>query len=48
MYELRSKAGRRLLWGDIVHAPFVQFGRPEITWELDEDQAGPARRGWKS
>lgn len=39
MYEVRSKAGRLLFWGDIVHAPFVQFGRPEITWELDEDQA---------
>ena len=39
MYEASSKAGRLLFWGDIVHAPFVQFGRPEITWELDEDQA---------
>ena len=36
---MRSKAGRQLFRGYIVHTSFVQFGRLEITCELDEDQA---------
>ena len=27
-----------LVWGDIVHVPSIQFERPEITWEFDDDQ----------
>lgn len=38
-YEVRSDAGRLLVWGDIVHVPFIQFERPEITWQFDGDQS---------
>ncbi|MEJ8571473.1 MBL fold metallo-hydrolase [Microbaculum marinum] len=35
-----SDAGETLLvWGDIVHVPSIQFAQPELTWELDADQA---------
>jgi glyoxylase-like metal-dependent hydrolase (beta-lactamase superfamily II) len=27
-----------LVWGDIVHAPSVQFAYPQVTWEFDADQ----------
>lgn len=37
-YQVASGAETLLVWGDIVHVPAVQFSRPEITWELDEDQ----------
>lgn len=29
--------GRLLIWGDLVHVPSLQFGRPEMTWEFDAD-----------
>jgi glyoxylase-like metal-dependent hydrolase (beta-lactamase superfamily II) len=29
--------GRLLIWGDLVHVPSLQFGRPEVTWEFDAD-----------
>ncbi len=32
-----------LVWGDIVHAPAVQFSHPDVTWEFDADQS-KARR----
>ncbi|WP_315831020.1 MBL fold metallo-hydrolase [Bradyrhizobium prioriisuperbiae] len=27
-----------VVWGDIVHVPSLQFARPEIAWEFDDDQ----------
>jgi glyoxylase-like metal-dependent hydrolase (beta-lactamase superfamily II) len=38
-YEITSSVGHLYAWGDIIHVPSVQFGRPEITWEYDSDQA---------
>lgn len=38
-YEVASSAGRLLVWGDIIHVPSVQFGRPEISWEYDSNQS---------
>ncbi|CAJ0853275.1 hypothetical protein R20233_00119 [Ralstonia sp. LMG 32965] len=38
VYEVRSSAGHLLVWGDIIHVPSIQFGRPELTWELDDSQ----------
>ncbi|WP_316681391.1 MBL fold metallo-hydrolase [Ralstonia flaminis] len=37
-YEVSSSAGHLLVWGDIVHVPSIQFGRPELTWEFDDNQ----------
>ncbi|WP_200659482.1 MBL fold metallo-hydrolase [Paraburkholderia nemoris] len=42
-YEVKSSAGTLLVWGDIIHVPSIQFGRPEITWEFDDNQ--PEARG---
>ena len=38
-YELETDAGRLLFWGDIVHVPSVQFANPDLTWQLDSNQA---------
>ncbi|MFJ8476981.1 MBL fold metallo-hydrolase [Kitasatospora sp. NPDC094011] len=38
VYEVRSGAGRLLLWGDTVHVPTLQFDRPDVAWEYDGDQ----------
>jgi glyoxylase-like metal-dependent hydrolase (beta-lactamase superfamily II) len=38
-YEVQSSAGHLMAWGDIVHVPSVQFGRPAVTWELDDNQS---------
>lgn len=38
VYEVRSDAGVLLVWGDTVHVPSAQFARPELVWELDDDQ----------
>jgi glyoxylase-like metal-dependent hydrolase (beta-lactamase superfamily II) len=38
MYEVVSAEKKLLIWGDIVHVPSIQFARPELTWEYDEDQ----------
>ncbi|NUR24452.1 MAG: MBL fold metallo-hydrolase [Catenulispora sp.] len=47
VYEVRSSAGRLLVWGDTVHVPTVQFEQPNLTWEFDGDQsqARAARAG---
>jgi glyoxylase-like metal-dependent hydrolase (beta-lactamase superfamily II) len=39
VYEIRSDAGRLLVWGDTVHVPTLQFDRPKVSWELDGDQS---------
>lgn len=38
-YEVRSNAGYLVAWGDIIHVPSIQFGRPEIAWEFDSNQS---------
>lgn len=38
-YEIQSSAGRLVAWGDTIHVPSLQFGRPEITWEFDSNQS---------
>lgn len=38
VYEVRSDAGRLLVWGDTVHVPTLQFDRPNVAWEFDGDQ----------
>lgn len=35
---VQSGADKLLVWGDVVHAPSVQFAHPEVTWEFDADQ----------
>lgn len=42
-FLVESEAKRLLVWGDIVHAPEVQFAHPDIAWEFDADP-GEARR----
>jgi glyoxylase-like metal-dependent hydrolase (beta-lactamase superfamily II) len=37
-FLVQSGGDGLLVWGDIVHAPSVQFAHPEITWEFDADQ----------
>lgn len=39
-FEVRSRAGTLLIWGDTVHVPSVQFAEPAIAWGLDGDQGG--------
>jgi glyoxylase-like metal-dependent hydrolase (beta-lactamase superfamily II) len=38
-FRVTSDAETLLIVGDIVHVPSIQFQYPEITWELDDDQA---------
>ncbi|MCP2352114.1 MBL fold metallo-hydrolase [Nonomuraea roseoviolacea] len=38
VYEVRSAAGRLLVWGDTVHVPTLQFEQPNVSWEFDGDQ----------
>jgi glyoxylase-like metal-dependent hydrolase (beta-lactamase superfamily II) len=37
-FRTTSEGETVLVWGDIVHVPSIQFERPEITWEFDDDQ----------
>lgn len=37
-FEVSSAGDTLLIWGDIVHVPSIQFARPELTWEYDDDQ----------
>lgn len=37
-FRVASEGETVLVWGDIVHVPSIQFERPEITWEFDDDQ----------
>lgn len=37
-FEVSSGGEILLIWGDIVHVPSIQFTRPELTWEYDDDQ----------
>jgi glyoxylase-like metal-dependent hydrolase (beta-lactamase superfamily II) len=37
-FRVSSSGERLLVWGDTVHVPSLQFNRPEVTWEFDEDQ----------
>lgn len=37
-FEVESAGETLLIWGDVVHIPSIQFGRPEVAWELDADQ----------
>jgi glyoxylase-like metal-dependent hydrolase (beta-lactamase superfamily II) len=41
-FEVSSGGKTLLIWGDIVHVPSIQFSRPELVWEHDDDQ-GQAR-----
>ncbi|MFK4086270.1 MBL fold metallo-hydrolase [Kribbella sp. NPDC020789] len=47
IYDVRSSAGRLLVWGDTVHVPSLQFDQPNVAWEYDADQsqARTARAG---
>jgi glyoxylase-like metal-dependent hydrolase (beta-lactamase superfamily II) len=38
VFEVTSAGETLLIWGDIVHVPSIQFARPELTWEFDDDQ----------
>jgi len=38
-YEVESSAGRLVAWGDTIHVPSIQFGRPEVAWEFDSNQS---------
>lgn len=37
-FRVVNSSGELLLLGDIIHAPSLQFHRPELTWEFDTDQ----------
>ena len=37
-FRIASEGETLLVWGDIVHVPSIQFERPEITWEYDDNQ----------
>ncbi len=37
-FRVVNGSGELLLLGDIIHAPSLQFQRPELTWEFDADQ----------
>jgi glyoxylase-like metal-dependent hydrolase (beta-lactamase superfamily II) len=37
-FRIASDGETVLVWGDIVHVPSIQFERPEIAWEFDDDQ----------
>lgn len=41
-FLLRSGAERLLIWGDIVHAPEIQFARPDVTTAFDVEPAKAA------
>ena len=38
-FEVSDAGDTLLIWGDIIHVPSIQFARPEVTWEFDDDQA---------
>jgi len=38
-FEVTGAGETLLIWGDVVHVPAIQFARPELTWEFDDDQA---------
>ncbi|MBZ9768601.1 MBL fold metallo-hydrolase [Mesorhizobium sp. CA6] len=37
-FRVTSGGETLLVWGDLVHAPSLQFDRPEVAWEFDADQ----------
>jgi glyoxylase-like metal-dependent hydrolase (beta-lactamase superfamily II) len=37
-FEVSNGDEALLIWGDIVHVPSIQFARPELTWEYDDNQ----------
>lgn len=37
-FRVTSGGETLLVWGDLVHAPSLQFERPDIAWEFDADQ----------
>ena len=37
-FEVSNAGETLLIWGDIVHVPSIQFSRPELTWEYDDNQ----------
>ncbi|MBN9222053.1 MAG: MBL fold metallo-hydrolase [Mesorhizobium sp.] len=37
-FRVSSDGESLLIWGDTVHVPSLQFDRPEVTWEFDDDQ----------
>ncbi|MFD5467584.1 MBL fold metallo-hydrolase [Kitasatospora sp. NPDC127059] len=39
VYDVRSRTGHLLVWGDTVHVPTLQFERPKVSWEFDGDQS---------
>ena len=39
VYDVRSSAGRLIVWGDTVHVPSLQFDQPKVSWEFDDDQS---------
>ncbi|MGW6194638.1 MBL fold metallo-hydrolase [Kribbella sp. NPDC055110] len=38
-YDVHDGDGHLLIWGDTIHVPSLQFSHPEVSWELDSDQA---------
>jgi glyoxylase-like metal-dependent hydrolase (beta-lactamase superfamily II) len=38
-FEVSDAGETLLLWGDLVHVPSIQFARPDLTWEYDDNQA---------
>ncbi|WP_040807569.1 MBL fold metallo-hydrolase [Nocardia concava] len=39
VFDISSGTGHLLVWGDTVHVPSLQFGRPNVAWEYDDDQS---------
>jgi glyoxylase-like metal-dependent hydrolase (beta-lactamase superfamily II) len=37
-FRIASGGEAVLVWGDTVHVPSIQFERPDIAWEFDDDQ----------
>jgi glyoxylase-like metal-dependent hydrolase (beta-lactamase superfamily II) len=38
-FEVSDAGETLLIWGDVVHVPSIQFARPELTWEYDDNQS---------
>ncbi|NUS44036.1 MAG: MBL fold metallo-hydrolase [Mycobacteriaceae bacterium] len=39
VYDVSCGTGHLLVWGDTVHVPTLQFDQPNVSWELDGNQA---------
>ncbi|WP_227983598.1 MBL fold metallo-hydrolase [Nocardia spumae] len=39
VFDISSGTGHLLVWGDTVHVPALQFDQPNVSWELDGNQA---------